>query len=93
MRAQVLKGALRPQVSWLKDFRGDIPLNYMARFESLAKDFSSICAQLGLGKVNLSHERKGNSQDFRNHIEPETRELIAEAYREEIELFGYSFDD
>jgi hypothetical protein len=86
------KGALRPQLVWLRDSRGGLPLDFIGRFETLQRDFESVCGRLGVIVAPLPHARKGGGADYRQHYDDRTRALVARVYAEEIELFGYSFD-
>jgi hypothetical protein len=92
LRARVGKGALRPQLTWLKDARGALPLDFIGRFETLHRDFATVCARLGLPPPALPHARKGSGADYREHYDNSTRDLVARVYAEEIALFGYTFD-
>lgn len=93
MQRFVGRGFLRPQTYWLQDFSGAIPMDYIARFETLQDDFASISARLGIaGAAALPHRIQGQHDDHRRHFDTATVELIARHYREEIELFGYRFE-
>lgn len=93
LRERIGRGALRPQLAWLRDARGGLPLDFIGRFETLQRDFATVCARLGRPAPPLPHARKGSGADYREHYDKSTRALVAAAYAEEIELFGYSFDD
>jgi hypothetical protein len=43
--------------------------------------------------IVIKHENKTKirSNDYRQYYTPRTIELVAEVYRKDIELFGYSF--
>lgn len=92
MRRFVGTGFLRPQTYWLRDYDGNIPMDYVARFETLQEDFAVICQRLGLGEATLPHRIEGGNSDPRAHFDRATIELIGDYYREEIELFGYRFE-
>ena len=83
---------LATQVSWLRQFDGSIALDYVGRFETLQADFDVACAQMKIEPTRLPHKIKGESQDYRTAISDSSRRLIADYYREEIDLYGYSFD-
>jgi len=87
------RGMLRPQTHWLKRLDGSIPLDLVARFEHLHEDYERVCAALSLPAGPLPHETRGDGEDYRKHYDGEARGLVAELYAEEIELFGYAFDD
>lgn len=94
MRRFAGTGGLRTQVSWLKDFAGDIPMDFVARYENLAHDWEVISRKLALPDTSLPHVLKSQShgRNYRDYYDEQTKELVAELYREEIELFGYDFD-
>ncbi len=87
------KGLLRPQVYWLKNFDGDIPMDYIARFENLAEDTGEVFSRLGLGDVTLPHRIRGENADYREHYDEDLHELMQAVYGEDIATFGYAFDD
>lgn len=93
IRRHAGKGGLRTQLSWLRDFEGEVPIDYVGRFETLASDFGAICSRLRLPQTELPRARKGSGQDYREHYDAETRAMVARVYAEEIERFGYTFDD
>ena len=66
-------------------------MDYVGRFENLADDFVNVCERLRIEPTILPHERKGSDDDFRDHYDEESIKLIRNAYREEIDLFEYSF--
>lgn len=87
------KGLLRPQTYWIKDFSGNIPMDLIIRFEQLEDGFAEARKRLGLGVIDLPHEIKGASADFRQHYSPKSIATIEEIYADEISLFGYTFDE
>lgn len=93
LKTQAGRGALRPQTSWITDFRGQIPLDFIAKFERLENDFHRICSALQIAKINLPHERKAGGEDYHNSYDDQSARLISQIYREEIDLLGYSFSD
>jgi len=86
------KLALRPQTYWLKDFKGNIPLDYIGRFENLNEDFRHISSSLGLKNSNLPHFLHGGKDDFRDYYDTTSIQLISDVFKEEISLFGYTFE-
>lgn len=87
------QGALRPQTYWLKDFRGEIKLDFVGRFENLATDFDVVKGALNLQDLELPHKlNQGNSSYLKAYDYP-TKKMVSDVYREEIDLFGYKFDE
>ena len=85
------KGMLRPQTYWLEDFSGSIPLDFVGRFETLSEDFHKICEAIGISPITLPHKMKGRGEDYRDSYNSDSIQLVSTVYREEIEMFGYSF--
>jgi hypothetical protein len=86
------KTGLRPQTFWIKNYKGEIPLDYIGRFENLSSDFEKVCNLMNIESLKLPHELKRTCNDYRDAYNDKTRDLISRIYKEEIALFGYSFD-
>ncbi|MBL8795122.1 MAG: sulfotransferase family 2 domain-containing protein [Planctomycetia bacterium] len=82
---------VRLQKDFLTDGNGRVLVDHVGRFETIGQDFDHICKMLNLA-APLPHENKTDHADFRAHYNERTRALVAESFREDIEMFGYSFD-
>lgn len=83
---------LKPQTYWLKNFRGNIDLDYIGRFEKIEETFSEICAVLNIDDVVFPHEKKSDNQDYRNNYDKESIDIVEKFYKDDIETFNYRFD-
>ena len=92
LNEQLGKKHLQPQMNYIKRFDGTIDLDFIGRFENLSKDFEYIAKKVGLDIHQLPHMLKGSSDDYRLHYSEEAKKLIETTYKEEIELFKYTFD-
>lgn len=81
---------LRPQVDFLTTDRGDLLVDYVARWENLADDFEAICRRLGVA-ATLPHANRSKREDYRDYYSAKTRTQVEARYREDIETFGYQF--
>jgi hypothetical protein len=86
------KNMLQTQLYWIIDFNGSIPLDYIGRFENLTEDFQKICEQMGLDNMTLPHKIKGSSEDYREYYDETSKNIIMDVYKDEIKMFGYSFE-
>ena len=86
------KGMLRPQTFWLKNYKGEIPLDYIGKFETIEETFKEIKQRLILPEIEFPHELHGSSTDYRSYYDKKSMELVQRFYDEEIRLFDYSFD-
>ena len=86
------KGALRPQIYWIRNFGGDIPLDYTIRFEDLAAGFQEAIKQMNTPQIALPHRMKGLKLNYNEHYDSDSIKIVQKIYKDEIEMFGYSFD-
>jgi len=74
-------------------FTKNIMVDFVGRYENLAQDFNVVREKLGFGK-NLLFENKTEVKikDYRDFYSEDSKAIVAEVYREDIELFGYKFE-
>ncbi|GAG46068.1 unnamed protein product, partial [marine sediment metagenome] len=71
---------------------GNVAMDYIGMYETLQDDFALICEHLKLPFNNLWPRLKRNKKyNYKDYYTPLTRGLIAEVFREEIEMFGYEY--
>jgi len=73
------------------DIDGNIIVDFIAKFENIQHDFLQIKSNLGLD-INLKHLNKTKHDDYRTYFTKESRQRVAELWKEDIERFGYTFD-
>lgn len=83
-------GKFRSQRSFLT-YQGQQVVDFVGRFETLDADFQSVARQLDISP-KLKRLNRTRPTVYQRHYDPQTAALIAEAYREDIESFGYRFD-
>lgn len=82
---------VRLQKEFVCDASGSLILDFVARYECLADDWEQICNRIGVSRP-LGFANPTKPRDYRAYYSDETAALVAEAFREDIELFGFSFD-
>ena len=82
--------SFQPQVEWLKDTDGVVSMDYIIRFESINEGFEQVCDAIGLD-VELPHLNASKRVDYRSYYNAETRAIVAQWFREDIQAFGYEF--
>ena len=92
LRKHVNEWAVRPQTYWITDFDGSIPLERIVRFENLIDEMREVLADLGFHDRTLPHflQAEGGA-DYRAAYSDTLAKLIAERYRDEIQMFQYDF--
>lgn len=86
------KGMISPQLYWLKNFNGNIPLDFIGHFENLDEDVHKVFKALNMEDTTLPHKVKSEQKDFRDYYDKETNNIILNTCKEEIDLFGYTFE-
>lgn len=81
---------IQPQYDLLRDERGRLPLDRIARHERLQRDFSLICADLGLearglAVQNASPVTASGVEALGEHVE----RWLKDFYRQDFATFGY----
>lgn len=74
---------------------GKLCVDFVIRYENLAEDLLEVCKRVGLPPLNLPHLKSGmrsKQHHFSEYYDDETRALVADRHRADIQLFGYRFD-
>lgn len=85
--------ALRPQLSWITDFDGNIAVDFVGRFENLQQDFDRVCDRLSIAGSRLEHLLASENPSYLSAYDDASRKLVATRYAEEIECFNYRFEN
>ena len=65
-------------------------IDYIARLETLEKDWMYICDKLNIN-INLPYIHKQRRKPYREYYNKITREIIEERYKTDLYLFNYKF--
>ena len=88
VRHLIKSSHLKSQTEWVDD-----RLDFVGRFESLQKDFNSVCDKIGIGHTKLPHKNKSNHRPYYEYYNRETEVMVGDIYKEDIEFLGYNFQD
>ena len=69
----------------------EVIIDFVGRFETLEKDFSSVCRHVGI-EASLPHANKTDHRDYREFYDDALTAKVAEHWRCDIDLFAYEFD-
>ena len=61
------------------------------RFESLSEEFRDVCLNLGIASPHLPHRNRSTRKTVSSYYDDESKDLVAEIFREEVDVFGYEF--
>ncbi len=83
-----------PQHRYLYDSNDNLMVDFVGRFENLNEDYEKIRQKIGTGEplkhLNKTKDKKEN--DYKKAYTPEMAEKVAQIYKKDLELFGYSFE-
>ena len=84
---------VEPQWKFVCDARKRVIVDRICRFETLERDIGGVFErvvgeQIALPKANVSPD----TRDYRTFYDKKTRAFVDDFYREDIELFGYTFE-
>jgi hypothetical protein len=74
---------------------GQLCIDRVIRYEQLADDLKQVCSHVGLPELTLPHLKSGMRQKqhhYSAYYQEQTRDLVAERHRNDIDLFGYRFE-
>jgi hypothetical protein len=80
------------QTKLLQDSAGDLAVDFIGRFERLAHDFEEVVRHIDVEVEPLAHLNPSRMRDYRDYYTTESIDLVARYWRDEIELFGYTFE-
>lgn len=77
------------QVSFLKNRKGKIDIDYIAKLESLESDINEFCNKYN-ENIELMHINMSERKSYDEYYTEELKEIVYEKYKEDFELLGYS---
>lgn len=80
----------RPQFTYVCNPDRSIAVDFVGRFEKINEDWKIIAKELGIDSP-LPHTNHSTRRHYSEHFDGEAAAIVADTYREDIELFGYEF--
>lgn len=82
---------LNSQLFWIVDKSGNIPFDFIGKFEKLEEDFEYIAGQIGLKDNKLPKLIAGDGQHYTQFYDFETKDIVYKLYKDEIKHFNYEY--
>jgi hypothetical protein len=81
-----------PQSDYIVDMHRNVIVDFVGRYEHFDGDFEEVCKRIGIPRTGLPHKRQaGERSDYRKYYNDATAQLIADHFKSDIDMFGYSF--
>ena len=80
-------------VDLMQDSNGHRAIDFVGRFENLQNDFDVVCDKIGTPRqelLNTNHVKRKNYTEYYNN---ETREMVAQGFKRDIEYIDYKFGE
>ena len=77
------------QLDFVSGSDGSMIVDRIGKFETLERDFASICATLGI-RAQLRHINQSRRGKAALYYDEDTRKLVADTFARDFEAFGYS---
>ncbi len=81
---------LVPQFDYLCDFRYNILVDYVGRFEKLDEDIKVLSKKLNM-KINLDHLNFNVKKNYQLVYTEKMIEIVSNLYSKDLEIFNYKF--
>lgn len=78
------------QKDYVTDIEGNIIVDFIGRLENIEDDFKKICKIIGVS-CKLEKTNKSVHKDYKQYYDSMSKKLVEKLYKEDIELFNYSF--
>lgn len=82
----------QPQHGVVTGADGRLELDVVGRTETMQASYDAICARIGLATRPLERVNASRHRPWQEYYDRELRDLVADVYRRDLELFDYRFD-
>jgi len=92
VRCHLRQWATYSQFHWLRDREGNLPFDRIVRFREMGRAAVELGERLGI-RTPLPHLGAGNGRPYTEFHDQSTRDLVGNAYAEEIAHFDFRYGE
>lgn len=81
----------KPQSYWICNENKKIMVDFIARLETIDQDFLFISNKIGSNKKIIKKLNTSPRLEYRKYYDDNTKNIVHNIYKDDIELFGYDF--
>lgn len=81
------------QLYFVSDANGNVPMDFIGRFENLQEDFNIVCDRLEIEDPTLPKLLVRKYGHYTDNYTPETKDLVYKLYKEEIDYFKFQYGE
>lgn len=82
--------SVNPQTDWLLDKHGKLLTDFVGKFENLGEDSEKLFKHMGIiGR--MPHLNKTNRKAYQHYYTDETKNIVRDIYKKDIEFLDYTF--
>ncbi len=81
------------QLYFITNHKGEIPMDFIGRFENLQNDFDKVCERLKIEDSTLPKLLVRKYDHYTKNYSDTSKELVYQLYREEIDYFDFKFGE
>jgi hypothetical protein len=80
------------QLDYITGSNGNLLVDFVGRFENLGSDLLKVYDKLGIELRSIPHENRSVRGHYSSFYTPETKMIVEERFKRDIEYFGYEFE-
>jgi hypothetical protein len=81
------------QLDYITDSRDNVLIDFVGRFENFGSDLLKVYNRLGIELDSIPHENRSTRGHYSSFYTPETKMIVEERFKRDIEYFGYEFEE
>ncbi|MEM8866295.1 MAG: sulfotransferase family 2 domain-containing protein [Planctomycetota bacterium] len=81
------------QSELVMDRSGNLLVDFVGRYETLAEDFATVTQHLRMPIKPLGRRNTSNHEDYRTYYDRATQQFVRDHWAHDIEAFGYEYEE